>query len=239
MKKIYIILALVPLLLASCTRDPYADFRADKRVVLVGEEITFTNRSVDAYDYEWDFGDGYIAYTFHAVKSWSEAGIYQVALTAFGKDGRRDVAVMEIEVLPVADLLVVVEEYFEPYYLVEDARVRLYPTVRDWEDETNLVVQGYTNSNGEVIFTDLMANTRYYVDVFGPFHDNYQLAAEDAGWIETQVLVPDALNEFVAVVDYYPEGKKKSAEETKSLKQQKRDSVDPSKARKYLKREKK
>jgi hypothetical protein len=218
MKKFILIAIIVPLVLTSCTRDPYADFVADRRVVEVGEEVYFTNRSMDAIDYEWDFGDGYFSYNFNAAHSWTIPGLFTVTLTAYGKDGKLDRALMDIEVLqPLAELEITVEEYYEPYYIVPDARVRLYSTLRDWEEEENMVVQGYTDENGKVLFVDLPANKRYYVDVFGDFWDNYQLAAEDVGWIETDILLPDARNYFVAVVDYYPDGKKSGAD-TKSLK---------------------
>lgn len=211
MKKILYIAILIPLVLTSCTRDPYADFVADRRVVEVGEEVYFTNRSMDAIDYEWDFGDGYYSYNFNAAHSWTVPGFYTVTLTAFGKDGKLDRALMDIEVIqPLAELEITVEEYYEPYYLVPDVRVRLYPTLDDWDNESNLVVEGYTNSSGKVLFVDLPANRRYYVEVFGDYHDNIALGLQDDwyNWIETDVLKPGVRNYFTAVVDYYPDGKK-------------------------------
>ena len=213
MKKLFFILAIVPLLFTSCTRDPYANFVADRKLVEVGEEIYFTNRSADAVDYEWDFDDGYFSYNFNAVHSWTAPGFYTVTLTAYGKDGKLDRALMTIEVIqPLAELEITVEEYYEPYYVVENASVRLYPTLNDWNKETNMVVEGYTNADGKVLFVDLPANRRYYVDVWGDYWDNYQLAEEDVAWIETDILAPGARNYFVAVVDYYPDGKKAAAE---------------------------
>ncbi|MGC9343326.1 MAG: PKD domain-containing protein [Bacteroidales bacterium] len=211
MKKILYIAILIPLVLTSCTRDPYADFVADRRVVEVGEEVYFTNRSMDAIDYEWDFGDGYYSYNFNAAHSWTVPGFYTVTLTAFGKDGKLDRALMDIEVIqPLAELEITVEEYYEPYYLVPDVRVRLYPTLDDWDNESNLVVEGYTNSSGKVLFVDLPANRRYYVEVFGDYHDNIALGLQDDwyNWIETDVLKPGVRNYFTAVADYYPDGKK-------------------------------
>jgi hypothetical protein len=221
MKRLLIILAILPLLFTSCIREPYADFIANKRVVEVGETVYFTNRSIDARQYEWDFDDGYFSGNFNTSHAWEYPGYYTVTLTATGNDGRYDLAVMGIEVLPAAecDLEITVEEYYEPFYLVDNARVRLYPTIQDWENETNRIVEGYTNSSGKVRFIDvpIPLNGRVYVDVFGSNHDNYELAAEDAGFIETGLLVENALNYFTALVDYYPEGKK-SAMTSKELK---------------------
>jgi hypothetical protein len=212
MKKLYYLILIIPLVIMSCTRDPYANFVADQRVVEVGEEVYFTNRSNDAVEYEWDFGDGVFSVNFNAVHSWSAPGSYTVTLTAWGKDGTLDRATMVIDVIaPKADLLVIVEEYEEPFYLVEDARVRIYETLDDFDNEENWLVEGYTDASGEVLFLDLPANRRFYVDVWGPYHGNYQLSLEDVGWVETDLLIPGVVNEFVAVVDYYPDGKKKSA----------------------------
>lgn len=221
MKRLSILLAIVPILFTSCVREPYADFIANKKVVEVGEVVYFTNRSMDAHQYDWDFDDNYYSTSFNASHSWEYPGFYTVTLTSYGNDGRYDIAAMTIEVLEpeVCDLEITVEEYYEPYYLVEDARVRLYPTIQDWEDETNMIVQGYTNSSGKVRFLDIPIplNKRVYVDVYGTLHDNYQLAAENAGFIETDILIANAQNYFTALVDYYGDDKK-SAMDTKELK---------------------
>jgi PKD repeat protein len=216
MKRLLIIIALVPILFTSCVRNPYADFIANKKVVEIGESVYFTNRSLDSHQYDWDFGDGYYSGNFNASHSWDEPGFYTVTLTSYGKDGRSDIAAMTIEVLsaPECDLEVTVEEYFDPYYLVEDARVRLYPTIQDWENETNMIVQGYTNSSGKVRFIDvpIPLNGRVYVDVYGAYHDNLELAAIDAIYIETDLLTANALNYFTALVYYYPDGKKSAVD---------------------------
>lgn len=212
MKRLLIILAIIPLLFSSCHKDPYADYVSSTIVAEVGEPVYFTNRSHDANSYEWDFGDGYFATTFNANHSWDAPGTYRVSLSAFGDDGRIDIAISNITVkyLTNTNLEITVEEYEDPYYLVSDIRVRLYPSIFDWEEETNMVAQGYTNVNGVVSFPNVPIpyNRRLYVDVYGPYHDNYQLAAEDAVWIETEILVPNVWNYFTAVVDYFPEGKK-------------------------------
>ncbi|MFW5877799.1 MAG: PKD domain-containing protein [bacterium] len=213
MKKLLYLILIIPLVFTSCTKDPFANFVADRKIVEVGEEVYFTNRSSDAVEYDWDFGDGYYSYNLNAVHSWDAPGRYTVTLTAYGPDGTLDRATMVIEVIqPLADLLVIVEEFYEPYYLVEDARVRIYETLQDFDDEVNWLAEGYTDNFGEILFLDLPANRRYYVDVWGPNHGNYDLSLEDVEWVETDPLVPDVVNEFVAVVDYYPEGKKSAAD---------------------------
>ncbi len=319
MKKLIIILAAIPILLTSCSKDPYADFSASTKVAEVGESVYFTNLSLDANSYEWDFGDNYYSNNFNVSHYWETPGLYTVTLTAFGDDGRTDFAVMDITVIggeleitvrneltgnlvnnarvrlfptlddwdnitnplpeigytgtngtvlftdlapgfyyveiddnnytnvylglesvdnievevtadpgssyelyvtPVsnapASLEVQVLEYLDEY-VVEGASIILYETIEDWENETNPVAEEFTNFNGIALFDNLAPNIRYYVDVWEANHDNYQLAAEDVGWIETQFMRPGVVNTFVAYVDYY-ETTKKSTVSRKELK---------------------
>ena len=70
-----------------------------------------------------------------------------------------------------------------------------------------MVEEKFTDAAGVVTF-DHLAPQRYYVDIWGPNHDNYKLAEEDVGFIETPVLVPGTVTYWTALVDYYPSGKK-------------------------------
>ncbi len=229
MKRFIFIFLALPLLITNCTRKPVADFIASATEVGIGEFITFTNRSLDAKDYEWDFGDGYISTNYNVSHYYDSPGTYLVRLKAFGKDGF-SIASLSISVLQT-DLQITVEEYYEPYYLVPDIHVRLYPTILDWEQETNLFAEGYTNVDGVVTFLNVYPQ-KYYVDVYGPNHDNYTLASEDAGFIETQDLRPGGINYFTALVDYYPPNARKT-ENRLSIKQSKKAAIkltDPRKA---------
>jgi hypothetical protein len=237
MKRLFLFILTVPFLITACDREPVADFTASSYEVGVGENVIFTNRSLDSRDFEWDFGDGYYSTDYNVSHYYDETGVYLVQLKAYGKDGV-SVASSTIRVYNTY-LKITVEEYSEPYYLVPDVSVRLYPTVEDWENETNLVAEGYTDSEGVIWFGENgeLWPKRYYVDVYGPNHDNYQLAAEDVAWIETPVLIPGEDNFFTAVVDYYePEGR--STEKSIILKQNKKASVRTSEPRKATERKK-
>jgi len=229
MKKFIIFLITVPFVLNSCYRDPYADFFVSRNVVDIGETVFFTNNSMDADHFEWDFGDGTRAYTFDANHIYTYDGTFTVSLFAFSGNRMVDKAVTTITVLFPTTLEVTVLEYYDEYEVV-DASVILYNTYDDWLDEYNPLVEGFTNQFGWTSFSNLRAQ-RYYVDVWEANHDNYILADEDVGWIETHVLVPNDINYFIAYVDYYVDEKKSEMSRDRSRKLMKIESVSK---REYL-----
>lgn len=199
-KSIFLILAL-SILIFSCQRAPVASFVVSDITVLEDEDVFFTNSSLDAAIFEWDFGDGVFASAPNVVHSYDQSGAYFVKLTVWSKNGnKRDEASQTITVLEPAILEVEVLEYYEEY-AVEGASVILYPTYQDWLEETNMIDEVFTDQDGFVVFTYLMPG-RYYVDVWEANHDNYTLAEEDIAFIETDFLT-GGLNYFLAYVDYY------------------------------------
>jgi hypothetical protein len=232
MKRFALLILALPIFLSGCHREPVADFIASATEAGIGETIVFTNRSIDGIDYEWDFGDGYTSTKYNVSHYYEDPGTYTVTLKAFGKEGY-SIATLSIAVFQTY-LEIMVEEYYEPYYIVPDVRVRVYPTITDWENETNLFAEGHTDADGFVTFEGLFPQ-RYYIDVYGPNHDNYKLAEEDAGFIETQVLEPGFLNKFTAIVDYYPPGMRQT-DNTKVLKDMKKSATIQSEPRKAKER---
>ncbi|MBA7519332.1 hypothetical protein ES705_11410 [subsurface metagenome] len=213
MKRIFILLGILTVFLIGCEVRPYADFIVDYRFVQPNEMVRFTNLSDRATSYHWDFGDGTITSIPSPTHVYTSEGIYTVTLTAFSRDGNRDVATMTIEVY-YTELEVTVAKWNSREvieYIVPDASVRLYPTLADWDFETNMVVEGYTNSNGVVTFIGLRAQ-RYYVDVWHDFYDNYALRDWDPSYITTHQLVPYQFNTFLAWADYYPPAYKRGRE---------------------------
>jgi hypothetical protein len=93
-----------------------------------------------------------------------------------------------------------VREYYNDY-AVPDASVILYPSLTDWDAQTNKVYEGFTDSYGIVVFAGLK-NIEYYVDVWEQNHDNYTLKEEDPGFIRTPKILPNKINRFIAWVDY-------------------------------------
>jgi hypothetical protein len=200
MKRMVFLTAAAVIMLSSCSVQPDAFFYANKVTAEIGEEIYFTNGSYNATHFEWDFGDGTWSDAFNPAHSYSGTGVFTVVLSAYSAAGDVDRAYLDIEVLSPTMLEIEVLEYYDQYP-VQGASVILYPTERDWDNETNAIAEGFTNSAGKVIFTNLGPYV-YYVDVWHPTHNNYTLRNEDVGFIMTDRLMKNELNRFVAWVDY-------------------------------------
>lgn len=201
MKKYFYILFIVPVILASCEVIPDAHFSVDRIEAYVGEEIFFTNQSYNSVRYEWDFGDGTWTDVINPVHTFNSTGIFDVSLTAVSKSGNVSQAVKAIEILAPTQLEIEVREW-ELDYIIENANVRLYGSLYDWDNELNLIIEGNTNQYGKVLFSGLQQAV-YYVDVWEANHNNWDLRGyENDYWITTDILLPNQVNQFIAYVDY-------------------------------------
>jgi hypothetical protein len=224
MKKIIYIIIAGSLITMSCCRQPYADFFTSRTECEVGDMIYFTNNSMDAEYFEWDFGDGYFSSEFNPTHMYQQDGIYTVALTAFA-DGRVfDKAYVTINVLFPTTLDIEVLEYYDEY-AVAGASVILYNSLDDWWNENNPLVEGFTNQDGFVTFSQLEMQ-RYYVDVWEEYHNNWTLAEEDYRFIETDLLIPNEINYFLAWVDYVEPTLKSAGRPEKTVQIMKLEKVD-------------
>jgi len=200
MKKIIFLTVILPFIIYSCEMSPRAFFSASPGDPVVGEEVWFTNESDNAESFEWNFGDGYISNEINPIHSFTASGTFTVVLKAWSHNGVSDEASVTIDVLIPTLLEVEVLEYYEQYP-VGGASVILYPTLNDWENETNSVIEGFTDADGKVVFSDLDKMV-YYADVWEATHDNYALKDEDVGFIRTSEIMPHKINRFIAYVDF-------------------------------------
>ncbi len=206
MKKFYLFILLLPFFFVSCEIKPYADFMPSSDEVDAGDAVMFSNHSADAVSFHWDFGDGNWSEEYDPTHIYSQPGTYIVSLTAYSRSHRASQYSRTVTVLYPTTLVITVLEYYQQYP-VANASVILYPSLNDWNSMTNQVIDGYTDSNGEVFFSHLPA-INYFLDVWEANHNNYALASEDVNFISTGVLVPHEVNEFIAYVDYVPSGTK-------------------------------
>jgi hypothetical protein len=205
MKKIFYTSIIFSLVLFSCEKTPEASFFTDTETPVVGQEVFFNNESHNAERFEWDFGDGFTSVEKHPSHVYNATGSYEVSLTAISKSGLEANATLLIDVLIPTLLEIEVREYYD-LYVVPEASVILYPTITDWDAQTNKISEGFTDKSGIVVFANLDPYV-YYVDVWEAEHDNYALRSEDIGFIRTPEVLPNTINRFVAWVDYVNHGK--------------------------------
>jgi len=205
MKKIIFLSAMLPFILYSCEMSPRAYFSASPGDPVVGEEVWFTNESDNAESFEWDFGDGYISNEVNPIHAFTASGTFTVRLKVWSHNGVSDEASLTVDVMIPTLLEIEVLEYYEEYP-VEGASVILYSTLNDWDNETNSVIEGFTDADGKVVFSDL-EKIVYYADVWEATHDNYALRDEDVGFIRTAEIIPHKINRFIAYVDYVDHSK--------------------------------
>lgn len=205
MKKLIFITLILPLVLVSCEMNPEAYFSATPGDPVAGEVVEFTNRSHNADRFEWDFGDGYISDEVHPSHVYTASGSFNVILKVWSETGLTDEAALTINVKIPTLLEIEVLEYFDEYP-VAGASVILYPTLNDWDNERNIFAEGYTDTEGKVVFCDLNKAV-YFVDVWEADHDNYSLRDEDIGFIRTSEIKPNTINRFIAYVDFVDHSK--------------------------------
>lgn len=199
MKRIIYVLLALPLILISCQKTPIASFSIDGGETVVGQPVFFTNTSHNSDRFEWDFGDGYSSNESDPIHTFTSTGSFEVILTVFAKGGHSDETRLTLNIVIPTLLEIEVREYFSED-VIPGASIILYPTISDWDAQTNSVVEGIADADGVAVFSNLDPFV-YYVDVWETTHDNYQLRNEDVGFVRTPEILPNKINRFIAWVD--------------------------------------
>lgn len=117
---ISIILLLFVFGFSNCTKEPKTDFIISKTSVVTGEEVNFTNKTVDGVNYIWDFGDGNSSELENPTHTYSNFGNYNVKLTAYSKkDKKKNSKTMSISVTKANEI-----KYNEEVYYLKNAYFR-------------------------------------------------------------------------------------------------------------------
>jgi hypothetical protein len=209
MKKIIYILLTLPLILFSCEKNPVASFSTDSGEVVVGQPVVFHNNSQNSDRFEWDFGDGFVSNESNPIHTFTATGTSTVTLTAISKGGHSDNTSLTFDIVIPTLLEIEVREYYSED-LIPDASIILYPTLTDWDAQTNKIVEGFADADGVAVFSNLDPYV-YYVDVWEATHDNYTLRNEDVGFIRTPEITPHKINRFIAWVDVADHSSSKGA----------------------------
>jgi hypothetical protein len=202
MKRIIYLFLTLSIILFSCEKTPVASFSVDTNDPVVGQPVGFNNHSHNGDKFEWDFGDGYVSNVDSPVHTFTSTGSFDVTLTVTAKGGQTDKAVLTLNISIPTLLEIEVREWSQngDGIVVPNASVILYPTLSDWDNQTNSVSEGFTDADGIVVFSDLDPFV-YYVDVWEATHDNYQLRNEDVGFVRTPEVLAHKITGFVANVD--------------------------------------
>jgi len=199
MKRLIYIILFLPFILISCDKTPESLFSADLTEPEVGQSVLFNNNSHHGERFEWDFGDGYTSNERNPVHVFLATGSFEVTLTAFSKGGLSDKSSLMITVLVPTLLQIEVREYFSND-LIPGASIILYPSISDWDAQTNSVMEAFTDADGVAVFANLDPFV-YYVDVWEATHDNYTLRTEDVGFVTTPGVLTHKITSFIAYVD--------------------------------------
>lgn len=186
---------------------PISCFSTDYAEYAIGEEIWFQNCSNHARAYLWDFGDGYQSEVIDPRYYYTQPGLYQVTLTAYGFNNDMHTSNLTIRIVaPPTDLSIRVM-YYGSVDPVADCSVRLYGSDYDFANETNILAEGFTNGYGDIVFTDLNP-VEYFIDAYKAANNGIGYFCNwNLGYI-TDPLEPYVVNYYDIFVEY-SEGKKK------------------------------
>ena len=98
-------------------RMPTAQFSVSTLQGCIPLQVSFSNESIDADSYEWDFGDNSNnVFSFDASHTYIQPGTYTASLTALNAAGRQDeyTVVIQVYSLPIASFSIDPLEYFMP-----------------------------------------------------------------------------------------------------------------------------
>ena len=163
----------------------------------VNEVVYFNNCSSNAQSYSWDFGDGSYSNEKHPNHTYTTTGTYQVILTAHGYGGNQDEAkVITVNGTTDLDILIMYLGTDDP---VSNCTVTLYGSEDDWQNFNNPLVEGTTDVNGSIVFTQLDPVV-YYIDAYKEANDGYYYSNELQGYA-TDPLVENEVNEYNVYVE--------------------------------------
>lgn len=92
----FILLLVVLSGIISCNKPPQPDFKVSPAKAKLGQEITFTDNSVGANRYSWNFGDGIVRNDGKLQKyMYTAPGSYTAALTTWNKKEKDEVTTVK------------------------------------------------------------------------------------------------------------------------------------------------
>ncbi len=197
-----VIIALLTVL--SCKRFPEPDFSyTPTDNPEAGETIQFTNESVEANTYEWEFGDGGTSNQENPVYIYEEAGIFDVKLTAFNDAG--DEAKTEAITINEPTILGFFVTDSTGEITLSEAEVWVYDNEFDFENFNDPQFSEFTDTEGFAEFIN-MEPMNYYVLIIRLEEEGFWGASGSTG-----VLTQNEVNGFNVNCAWFIYTQKKSA----------------------------
>ena len=149
--------------------DVNACFTVSGTTHYMNEPVYFVNCSQDAVSYDWSFGDGFTSNQKNPTHTYTQAGTFQVTMTATGYDSFETFSdAVTISGSTDLDILVMYVGTEDP---VSNCDVQLYGNENDWQNLTNPVSDILTTgTNGIVVFKGLNP-VEYYIDAYRSVSD--------------------------------------------------------------------
>lgn len=154
------------ILIQSCTKTPKPAFTYQPSTnPEAGDSIKFSNSSINATSYSWDFGDTYTSDEENPYNIYVEAGDYTVTLTASNEKKSAEVS----EVITINETTVLgvfaVEDDENDSIPVGNCSVWVYDNQADWDNYNDPQFEAMTDVDGFAMFMNLEAQ-EYIVDLY-------------------------------------------------------------------------
>jgi hypothetical protein len=189
---------LLPLgvLLLACNRLPDPDFSwGPEDNPEAGAVIWFANQTPEASFYEWHFGDQIRSDLENPTHIFEQPGTYQVELTAYNDAGSQTRS-RAVSITAPTILVFTITDSTGTLPLA-GAEIRLYDNQGDWDEVNNPLLVSYTNSLGQVEFSN-MDPIVYYLWAFLDEADGYWISG---GY--TPVLNLNEINSFLIPCEWF------------------------------------
>ncbi len=205
MKTFKFIIPLMLLVFSGCIVDRTPDypdvnacFTVSGTTHYMNEPVYFVNCSQDAVSYDWSFGDGFSSNQKNPTHTFTQAGTYQVTMTATGYDSYETFTdAVTISGSTDLDILVMYVGTEDP---VSNCEVQLYGNEDDWQNLLNPVSDILTTgTNGIVVFSGL-SPVEYYIDAYKGVSDTSYYSNYLQGY-ETLPLEENKINYFNIYVE--------------------------------------
>lgn len=205
------ILILLVFILQSCDRGPTAAFRYQPlENPEAGETISFISESIDATDYQWDFGNGHISEDDSTATIFDKKGSYTVTLLAFNEAGSDSIS----EIIQINDPTIMGFFVFEPDSVtpLADCNTWVYDNEEDWDEMVEPQFNKFTDEEGFAEFRNL-ESIPYYIIMFKETDEGLYITG---GY--TEALELNTGNYYSVVADFIPADELKSVTDSKILK---------------------